>query len=264
MDALTAMRMARDALLESADLVRQDYESDWRHGMPTRAGQLAAKKATVDEHDKAIAALDAAIQQIERAEPVAWQERQRCQDGPWTDWYDRAMRGINQPRSIVIGHTTYEFRPLYAAPVAQPVNPPVHQPVHGWTDADADAARLALELECILTDPDQPMPSISRWWDSAHEALELHRQRMAEPPTESMDRRAATARPAPAKADLSASGPPITDDDLRAMLPDIIEKYYPNGGRWETKAVLALVELVALDLGRAIVRAAAAMGEQHE
>ena len=55
---------------------------------------------------------------------------------------------------------------------------PVHQPAHGWTDADADAARLALELECILTDRDTPMPLTSRWWESAHEALALHRQRI--------------------------------------------------------------------------------------
>ena len=47
----------------------------------------------------------------------------------------------------------------------------------GWTDAKADAARLALELECLLTDKDVPMPALSRWWDSAHEALELHRAR---------------------------------------------------------------------------------------
>ena len=49
----------------------------------------------------------------------------------------------------------------------------------GWTDADADAARLALELECLLSDKDVPMPALSRWWDSAHEALKLHRERMA-------------------------------------------------------------------------------------
>lgn len=57
---------------------------------------------------------------------------------------------------------------------------PVHQPAHGWTDADADAARLALELECILTDRDTPMPLTSRWWDSAHEALALHRRRISD------------------------------------------------------------------------------------
>lgn len=53
----------------------------------------------------------------------------------------------------------------------------------GWTDADADAARLALELECLLTDRDVPMPALSRWWDSAHEALRLHRERLAATPS---------------------------------------------------------------------------------
>ena len=57
---------------------------------------------------------------------------------------------------------------------------PAHQPAHGWTDADADAARLALELECILTDRDTPMPLTSRWWESAHEALALHRRRISD------------------------------------------------------------------------------------
>ncbi|MBI5270646.1 MAG: hypothetical protein HY856_13325 [Burkholderiales bacterium] len=60
----------------------------------------------------------------------------------------------------------------------------------GWTDADADAARLALELECLLTDKDIPTPAVSRWWDSATEALDLHRKRMAA-------NRAAPPAPAP-------------------------------------------------------------------
>ena len=70
---------------------------------------------------------------------------------------------------------------LYTIPPA-PVHQPVHQPVHGWTDADADAARLALELECLLTDKDVPLSAASRWWDSAHEALRLHRERLAAAP----------------------------------------------------------------------------------
>ena len=54
------------------------------------------------------------------------------------------------------------------------------EPVQGWTDADADAARLALELECLLTDKDVPLAAASRWWGSAHEALQLHRKRLAD------------------------------------------------------------------------------------
>lgn len=50
----------------------------------------------------------------------------------------------------------------------------------GWTDADADAARLALELECLLLDT-KDTASVSRWWASANEALDLHRARLADP-----------------------------------------------------------------------------------
>lgn len=78
-----------------------------------------------------------------------------------------------------------------AALSEQPAHPAPVERVHeqlaeavrdGRSDADADAARLALELECLLTDKDVPMPALSRWWDSAHEALRLHRERLAATP----------------------------------------------------------------------------------
>ena len=47
-----------------------------------------------------------------------------------------------------------------------------------WTDADADAARLAMELEALLLSC-KDTAAVSRWWDSARDALELHRQRLA-------------------------------------------------------------------------------------
>ena len=39
---------------------------------------------------------------------------------------------------------------------------------------ESDAKRLALELECLLMSTD--LPAATKWWDSAHEALELHRK----------------------------------------------------------------------------------------
>lgn len=48
----------------------------------------------------------------------------------------------------------------------------------GWTDADADAARLAMELECLLLGT-KDTAAVSRWWKSANEALDLHRARLA-------------------------------------------------------------------------------------
>ena len=53
-----------------------------------------------------------------------------------------------------------------------------HAVPQGWTDADSDAARLALELECLLLDT-ETLSVVSKWWASANEALELHRQRLA-------------------------------------------------------------------------------------
>ena len=41
-----------------------------------------------------------------------------------------------------------------------------------------DAKRLAMELECLMHDCD--LAAVSKWWDSAHEALELHRQLIQE------------------------------------------------------------------------------------
>ena len=69
------------------------------------------------------------------------------------------------------------FPDTTAAPAAPSVPP-------GWTDAESDAARLALELECLLTDRDMPTATVSRWWDSAQEALQAHRERLAAAPTD--------------------------------------------------------------------------------
>ncbi len=97
---------------------------------------------------------------------------------------------------------------------------PAHQPAHGWTDADADAARLALELECILIDRDTPMPLTSRWWESAHEALALHRRRISDelreiecPPDPGAVDRALDADALRADAERE----PLTDEQINAM-----------------------------------------------
>ena len=58
-----ALFMAKRALEESADLVSTEYATDWRHGMPTRAKQLAGMKALVDAHYAAIASAQAALEQ---------------------------------------------------------------------------------------------------------------------------------------------------------------------------------------------------------
>ena len=70
-----------------------------------------------------------------------------------------------------------------------------------WTDADSDSARLALELECLLMDT-KDLSVVSKWWASANEALELHRQRLA-----------ATPAPAPAQ-EFNKS---VADAEIKSM-----------------------------------------------
>ena len=102
-----------------------------------------------------------------------------------SDWLFAFASG--KAESIMLCRAAAELRRLSAVEAerdallaAIPSPAPVHQPAHGWTDADADAARLALELECILIDTDMPMAVTSRWWESAHEALALHRRRISD------------------------------------------------------------------------------------
>ena len=60
------MQQALDALEESVDTVRNEYETDWRHKMPTRKAQLEGMKAGLDAHDAAIAALQERLAHCDR------------------------------------------------------------------------------------------------------------------------------------------------------------------------------------------------------
>ena len=100
-----------------------------------------------------------------------------------SDWLFAFASG--KAESIMLCRAAAELRRLSAVEAERDAllaarTSPVHQPAHGWTDADADAARLALELECILIDTDMPMAVTSRWWESAHEALAMHRRRISD------------------------------------------------------------------------------------
>ena len=61
----TLLRQALDALEESVDLVQHDYDTDWRHGMPTRKLQLDAALTALTAHRAAIDAI---------REHLAWPE----------------------------------------------------------------------------------------------------------------------------------------------------------------------------------------------
>lgn len=61
---------AASALEESVDMVRNDYATNWRHGMPTRAAQLESLRRSVEAHESALADLRSALtQQAEGVDP---------------------------------------------------------------------------------------------------------------------------------------------------------------------------------------------------
>lgn len=175
----TGLEMTQELLAMKREALGDDYQ--W-----TRAYFEAERELSA-----ALAAFDA--QQAAPMSPKPVSGTSEPAQGERDAWIDETMRLVElvadseHANGDTVGriHRKFLREHLARAALAQqpaarvaPVHQPVHQPVHGWTDADADSARLALELECLLTDKDMPIATVSRWWDSAHEALRLHRERL--------------------------------------------------------------------------------------
>mgnify|MGYP003475218530 CR=1 FL=1 len=135
-------------------------------------------------------------------------------------------------------------------------------PVHGWTDADADAGRLALELECILTDGDTPMAVTSRWWESAHEALAMHRRRISDelreiecpPDPDAVDRAldadALRADAEQAQEAQQPAGRASVDDwerELSAVMPADFKDWWQNSRREWPAVAAEVIKSLRLD-----------------
>ena len=69
---IEVLKQALEALENSIDMVRCDYETNWRHGLPTRKAQLDGMKEMLEQHEKSITFLRQAIAEAEKQEPVAW------------------------------------------------------------------------------------------------------------------------------------------------------------------------------------------------
>ena len=115
----------------------------------------------------------------------------------------------------------------------------------GWTNADADAARLALGLECLLMDT-KDAAVVGKWWASANDALEMHRARLQE------------VQPTPTpQADSQPALPEITDED-RSFLhydpntDDIVEwvQHYASAAITADRAMRAKADSVLEDAAR--------------
>lgn len=66
-----------------------------------------------------------------------------------------------------------KLKGLLATDSTSTLNDAMHE-IERLQNFESDAKRLALELECLLMSCD--LPAATKWWDSAHEALELHRK----------------------------------------------------------------------------------------
>jgi uncharacterized FlgJ-related protein len=74
MNQRRALELALEALENSIDTVRSEYQNDWRHGLPTRQIQLDGMKQMLDQHESAITAIREVLAQPE-PEPVAWMQK---------------------------------------------------------------------------------------------------------------------------------------------------------------------------------------------
>ena len=93
---------------------------------------------------------------------------------------EEMMRAMTDPFIPVNGNTRKAFYWAYPRMLAAAPTPPVSEDRKDAPQEDyfADACRLALELECLLLDCKDTAVT-AKWWDSAHEALEQHRERLA-------------------------------------------------------------------------------------
>ena len=100
MNTRELLQMALDALENSIDDVRNEYETNWRHGIPTREAQLDAMRKDLVKHEGAITAIRAHLAKPE-PEPSFW-VKEDCQ----------ILTAIRNDRKHADGY--YDFNiPLY-------------------------------------------------------------------------------------------------------------------------------------------------------
>jgi hypothetical protein len=99
---IEAMKQALEALENSVDTVQHEYDTDWRHGLPTRKAQLDGMKVLLERHQAAITALRTAIEQAEEkkmpitddhGKAIHDQRRVVEQKGNWQLIYDQHQIG---------------------------------------------------------------------------------------------------------------------------------------------------------------------------
>jgi hypothetical protein len=129
-------------------------------GTTTRQLVCAFARAILTQRPAALTEREAFEAEMRCEETWGHRSLKKRPDGGYQNWQVNVMWGVWQARASLPA-------PQQATPESV-----------GWTDADADAARLAMELECLLLGT-KDTAAVSRWWKSANEALDLHRARLA-------------------------------------------------------------------------------------
>lgn len=67
---IEVLKQALEVLEASVDLVQNEFDTNWRHGIPTRQTQLDYEAKMLQQHKDSITNLRAAIEQMEKVEPI--------------------------------------------------------------------------------------------------------------------------------------------------------------------------------------------------
>jgi hypothetical protein len=94
-------------------------------------------------------------------------------------------------------------------------------------DFAADAHRLAMELECLLLST-KDTAALSRWWDSAHDALDQHRQLVKEAYGEPIEKTSGS----PLRCRKCGGSIPVSYDETRTGQCNCMEHARPPRREW--------------------------------
>ena len=172
--------MSREIIQQALDALKLVYEqADFSNGVTDPTGTIDEGRVVIGGIvSESIQTLEAALAQPEQTgipefpEPFTKADIEYAPHESWDDERERDWLDLQvcQRNKIRLHKYARQLRELLAKALAQPEQEPVTN-----SDLYSTAGRLALELECLLLDT-KDISIASKWWDSAHEALDQWRK----------------------------------------------------------------------------------------
>lgn len=140
---------ALSALEESIDTIRNEYQQNWRHGIPTRNAQMEGQRQAVVAHELAIHDLRTALA-AQQAEPLFLLHTGKIDGGGEQDEWETEADSGARVDAFCAAHPGQTIG-LYAHPPAQPAQAaaPASSPVGDGGAGREQAERMAY-LEAAL------------------------------------------------------------------------------------------------------------------